>query len=539
MKGIKSFYTGSLLLAIIIFCSCLIGQKIQVEHLKKIYQQNEVVDTDFGNFLAAQHALYINDFKAAQELLSAVKDDIGVAKNERILASFFSGNMPKEVDSLKDSKDLSLRFIYDVSLVQKGDWKNLYKRHESDKSLLFAPLRIFSAVKQGKTKEAIKFVDSTDTSDSWKAFIKGQIAVINKDVNLAAKEFANVLPEFMSLSDYLYLMSFYRENEMFEDMEILKNDFTSKPGGMYVLDYPEIPEWKYFDGIKNNLAFSMIQSVSHTQVIIFTDISLMLLRFAESVAENPDMDSLNYYLGQYYFYNKGQYKKCFNNISKKSPLHLFGQMKIAGKNNDFKFIKKIAKQNPLFLPATNMALNYHIKNGEKNAALTIVNRALKQDNLNDKARAYFLKKRANIYLMFDNPKKAQKDLDRIFEIENPMATDNLLLQARIWNQSNKNLQEAYNYSMMVIHRNTSNVQAWDLLGCIVRKQEGIDEALSIMNRVSEIATNVSSLYEHLGDFYMEKGLKDKARESYEQAIDLSEDGLIVVPFVQKKLRKVK
>ena len=510
-----------------------------MEHFKNLRQQNEVFDTSFGNFLAAQHALYINDFKAAQDLLSGVKEDVDVARNERILAGFFSGYMPKEVDSLKDTKDLSLRFIYDVSLVQKGNWKDLYKRHESDKSLLFAPLRIFSAVKQGKTKEAIKFIDSTDTSDSWKAFIKGQIAVINKDVNTAAKEFAEVLPEFMSVHDYLYLMSFYRENEMFEDMEILQNDFTSRPGGMYVLDYPEIPEWKYFDGIKNNLAFSMIQSVAHTQVIIFTDISLMLLRFAQSVAENPDMDSLNYYLGQYYFYNKGQYDKCFNDISKKNPLYLFGQMKIAGKNNDFKFIKKIAKKNPLFLPATNMALNYHVKNGEKNAALTIINRALKQDNLNDKARAYFLKKRANVYLMFNKPKQAQKDLDKVVEIENAMATDNLLLQAKIWNQKDENLQEAYNYSMMVIHRNTSNVQAWDLLGCIVRKQEGIDEALSIMNRVSEIATNVSSLYEHLGDLYMEKGWKDKARESYEHAIDLSDDGLIVVPFVREKLRKVK
>ena len=212
---------------------------------------------------------------------------------------------------------------------------------------------------------------------------------------------------------------------------------------------------------------------------------------------------------------------------------------MAGKNNDFKTIKKLAKKHPLFLPLTNMALNHYIKNGEKNAALYIVDRALKQDNLNDKARAYFLKKRANIYLMFGNTKKAQKDLNKVLDLENPMAPENLLLQARIWNQNNDNLQEAYNYTMMVIHRNTSNVQAWSVLGSIVNKQEGIDEALSIMNRVSEISSNVSSLYENLGDLYLEKGLKDKARSAYEHAIDLSEDGLIVVPFVKKKLRKVK
>lgn len=508
-------------------------------HFKNLYPQNEVFDTDFGNFLAAQHALYVNDFQAAQKLLSGIQKDVRVARNERMLAGFFSGKLPDDVDSLKDSKDLSLRFIYDVSLVKKDDWKTLYKRHGSDKSLLFAPLRIFSAVKQGKTKEAIKFIDSTDTTDSWKAFLRGQIAVVNNDIELAAKEFADVSPDFMSVNDYLYLMSFYREHEMFEDMEILKNDFTAKPAGMYVLDYPYIPEWKNFQGVKNNIAFSMMQSVAHTQVIIFTDISLMLLRFAQNVAENVDNDSLNYYLGQYYLYNKGQYEEAFNNVSKESPLYLFGQMKIASRNNDFDFIKKSAKKNPLFLPATNMALSHHIKNGEKSAALNIVNRALKQKNLNDKARAYFLKKRANVYLMFDNPKKAQKDLDKVLETENPLATDNLLLQARIWNQKNENLQEAYNYSMMVIHRNTSNVYAWDLLGCIVNKQEGVDEALSIMNRVSEIATNVSSLYEHLGDFYLQKGLKDKARSAYMQAIDLAEDGLIVVPVVQKKLRKVK
>jgi predicted negative regulator of RcsB-dependent stress response len=44
---------------------------------------------------------------------------------------------------------------------------------------------------------------------------------------------------------------------------------------------------------------------------------------------------------------------------------------------------------------------------------------------------------------------------------------------------------------------------------------------------------------HLGDIYVSIGDYDKARESYIRAIDLSEDGLTVVPEIERKIRKLK
>ena len=117
--------------------------------------------------------------------------------------------------------------------------------------------------------------------------------------------------------------------------------------------------------------------------------------------------------------------------------------------------------------------------------------------------------------------------------------DVLLLQARIWAQQNRNLDKAYDYAMMLVKRNTSDVVAWDILGVIVDKREGVYAALELMERVGEISATTSSLYEHLGDFYVENGDIEKAKKSYQRAIDLSDDGLVVVPFIQKKIRKLK
>ena len=61
----------------------------------------------------------------------------------------------------------------------------------------------------------------------------------------------------------------------------------------------------------------------------------------------------------------------------------------------------------------------------------------------------------------------------------------------------------------------------------------------MLERVGEISVDTSSLYEHLGDMYSKKHDTFNARKSYMRALDLSDDGLVVVPFIEKKLRKLK
>jgi tetratricopeptide (TPR) repeat protein len=539
MKDMKSFYQGIILLAAFIGCSCIIGQKIYDFRIDNQNYSGNVVDTDYGSFLAAQHALYVNDFDAAEKMLESVDRDINSIKQTKDLTDFLNGKLPGNVDYLKDSKDLSSKLMYDAYLLGKDDWKKLYKRYEKNDSVFLAPLRIFSAVHEGKKQDAMKYVDSLKTNDSWKAFVRGQIAVLNNDIKTAAKEFADVHPEFMNINDYLYLMSFYQENEMFEDMDILREDFLAKPGGMYVMNFEEIPDWSNYTGYKNNLVFSIIQNVSHTQLMIFTDLSLLILKFASVVAPDANQDAINYYLGQYYFYNSGDYKQSFNAIDKQSPLYLFGQMKIAERTGDINALKRIVYKNPLFLPAIKTVIANDIQNGNKRSALRIINRALRQKNITDDGRVFFLKHRANVYLMFNQPKKAQKDLNRIQNIDDRLLSDILLLQARIWAAQNKHLDDAYDYAMTLVKRNTSDVEAWDIMGVIVEKREGIEAALEVLERVGEISMTTSSLYEHLGDIYKRKGDKESARRSYMRALDLSDDGLVVVPFVQKKLRRLR
>ena len=538
MKEMKKNYKG-IFFVLAIVCIALFGYKIYETNQHKSGQGDEVTDTDFGLFLATQHALYVNDFNNASIMINGVKSDKKIVKQTKNITDFFSGKMPQDAEKLKDSKDLIDGMIYDAFLIQKDDWRSIYNRLGKDESVLSAPLRIFSGVHQGKIKETMKFIDSLPTNDYWKSFIRGQVYVVQGKMNDAAKEFAKVHPEFMNINDYLYLMSFYKHNGFEGDVEILKNDFTANLGGMYMVDYPDIPDWENYSGYKNNLVFSIIQTVSHMQIMMYTDLSLMFLRFAQIISDAPNMDVIDYYLGQYYFINSGDYESCFNKINKSGPLYLFAQLKIAEKNQDKETIQKIATNNPLFIPAFLTAAHENIKNGNKNAALRLINRGLKQKDLPIAGRIYFLKQRAHVYLMFDKLKAAQKDVSEIKNIIGDITPEIMLLQARIWERQNKNLDVAYEYAMTLVKLNKSDVNAWDILGLIISKKENINNALEIMERVGDVAITTSSLYEHIGDLYVKQGDKEHALRAYERALDLSDDCFVVVPKLKKKIRKLK
>ena len=539
MKGIKSF--SQVLLGVLLVGGIfwILDNKVYNVYWQRNQHKAHVTDTDFGLFLAGQHALYVNDFENVSKMMGAIKTSNESVERMKNIADFFGGKMPQNAALLKDSKDMVETLIYDAFLINKDDWKSVYNRHSKDKTIFAAPLRIFSMVHQGKTKEAYKFIDSLKTSEYWKAFVRGQIAVLTNDIDGAAKEFAKVHPEFMNINDYFYLMSFYRENGMVEDMEILRDDFLAKPGGMYMLNYSNIPAWSNYAGYKNNLVFSIVQNVSHTQIMIYTDLSLMFLRFAQVVSDGVNQDVINYYLGQYYFNNAGNYKKCFDAIDKHSPLYLFGKLTMYEKNNDVRAIRKIVRENPLFVPAVQFIVKDCIRKGDKHGALRVLNRALKQKNLSDEGEIFFLKQRAYVYLMFGDLSRAEYDLQTIKDNEINLSSDVLFLQVQLWTAQGRNLDDAYGYTMSLIKKNTSDLFAWNLLARIVAQQESVSNALEIMESVTATGVNVSSVYEHLGDLYAKQGDKAKALRAYTQAIDLSDDGLVVVPIVKKKIRKLK
>ena len=218
---------------------------------------------------------------------------------------------------------------------------------------------------------------------------------------------------------------------------------------------------------------------------------------------------------------------------------MFSQLNIAERDKDFKTVKKIVRENPLFVPAIQLLVREYIKNGDEGVALSVLNRALKYKDLPDEGGAFLLKQRAYVYLVFDEAKKAQEDLYDAKIISENISADIMSLQARAWILQNRNLDDAYNYAMALIKNNTSDVYAWTLAAQVVAKRENVDNALEILESVSGSGGNMSVLYEVLGDLYSAQGDKERALRAYNQALDLSDDCMIVVPNVQKKIRKLK
>lgn len=538
MKKAESLFTGVALVAVI----AIMGGALWYHNQKDNAFENHIYpSTKYGAFLAAQHAVYVNDFENAAKFSAELKDiNYTTVQNTKFIAEFLSGKMPGDVEILKDEKATASRLIYDAHLLIQDNWKELYARHKKDESALAAPLKIWSSIATGHEKEALKFIDELPTNNSWKDFVRGQIYAEKGEAEKAAEYFAKVHVDFMNINDYLYIMSFYRNNDMTEAENALKESFTTRPGGMFMLEYDNIPDWSLYSGYKNALAFSLIQNVSHTQIMMYSDLAMLLLRFAQITGSsfNTENDAINYYLGQFFYNNAGDYEKHFNQLKPDSPFYLFSVLRIAEKTGDIDTLERAVKKNPLFVPAINKLIAYNIQNGNKRKALKIVNMALEHENLNEVGRAFFLKSRAQIYYVFDDLDKAQADLHEA-SIVLPLDSEILSLQAKIWAAQNREIENAYDYAMMLVKQNPTDIFAWDTLGYVVTVRESPEEALSLLSRVGEISTTCSSLFEQLGDLYVKTGEKKLARDAYLRAIELSDDGLTIVPELKKKLRKLK
>lgn len=533
------FISSALFAAIAVTGAHLLDPKNTISPANSITY--EFPETKYGAFLAAQHAVYVNDFDAAARFVNHLGYvDYPIVQNTKYLAEFLGGKMPDNAKLLKNEKSMPAQMIYDAYLVQNDSWKELHNRHKSDESAIIAPLRIWSAIANNWRTNTFKFIDDLPTNQSWKSFIRGQIYAELGDTKQAAEHFEKVSTDFMNLNDYLYLMSFFTHHDMIDKADKLHQDFTSKPGGMFLAGYDKIPDWSVYSGLKNALAFSLVQNVSHTQIMMYSDLSLLMLRFAESIA--PDFannnNTVDYYLGQFFYNNTGKYEPLFKKINPESPFFLFANLRLAQKSGDIKSLEKALKKYPLFVPAINQLIAHHIKNGNKRAALRVINQALDDENLNDAGRAFFTKSRAQVYFVFGDLDDAQKDIRNASDIL-MVDAEIVSLQAKIWAKQNREIEAAYEYAMTLVRQNPSDVLAWDTLGYVVATREGADAAIEILERVGEISDTCSSLFEQLGDLYAERGDVIKARKAYMRAIDLSDDGLTVVPVVERKIRKLK
>ncbi len=538
MKKIESLFISISLFAILIATAVATWQFTGKSTSDDVYH---FPNTQYGAFLAAQHAIYANDFENALSFTQDLQDiDITVVNNTKILSQFLGGKMPQDVQLLKNEKSIPAKFIYEAWLVKNDNWKEMHNRHKNDTSALIAPFRIWSAIANDWRTNTFKYIDKLPVNDSWREFVRGQIYAELGDIDKAAKHFDAVNPDFMNINDYLYIMSFYTHHNMSDRAEELKTKYTTRPAGMFLMNFDKIPDWSLFSGYKNALAFSLLQNVSHTQILMYSDMAMLMLRFAEAIA--PEMtkntDAINYYLGQFFYTNTGNYQHYFEKIEPNSPFYPFVALRNTEKTGNFTELEQSLRDFPLFVPSVNKLVGHYIKSGNKRAALRVVNRAINDKNINDAGRAFFAKTRAQIHYSFGDYDAAQSDIKLASDY---LAVDAEIvsLQAKIWAAQNREIENAYQYAMTLVAQDPSDIMAWDTLGTVVAVREGAYAALEVLERVGEISQSHSPLYLHLGDIYVSIGEYDKAREAYMRAIDLSDDGLTVVPEIERKIRKLK
>jgi len=507
--------------------------------INKSSTQDELPATKYGAFLAAQHAIYANDFDRAADFYASLKDvSYEVVQDTYSMIEFLGGKVPNNVESFADEQNIAARLIYDASLAKNNQWKDMYKRFHTNESAVYAPFRIWSGIGAGHKDDVLKYIESVESNPSWKAFVCGQIYAESGDIKKAAEEFARVRTDFMNINDYFYIMSFYRAHGLHENEEILRKSFSETPGGMFLVYHDDIPDWETnFSGIKNVLAFSLAQHVSHTQMMLFSDLSVLMLRFAQIIGPETQFfrDTINYYTGLFFINTRGNYGRFFDSIPKDSPFFLFAKMQTSNSVTD---MKKILNTRPLFIPALNKLVAEYIRAGDKNNALLVINRMLTNEKLSDSGRSYLMKRRAFVHMLFRNYEQAQEDIHEVSKLQ-IIDSEILMIQARIWVAQNREIENAYNYAMALVRRDPTDISAWDTVATVVLVREGNDAALDILERISATANTCSALFEHLGDAYVVAGKYELALESYNRAIELSEDGLVIVPNIKKKIRKIK
>lgn len=500
-----------------------------------------IEETSFGAFLAQQHAIYINDFNTAIKFSEKISDaDFDVVAQTKMLAEFLGGKLPENANTCKDEKDIAAQIIYDAKLAKDGNWDALYNKYKSNKSAVYAPFRIWSAIAKNRKTETLKYIDSVKSNSSWKSFVRGQIYAKYGENNRAADEFSNVKTDFMNIADYAYIMSFYMAHDMQDKADKLRQDFSSAPGGMFMADFDNIPDWSMFQGIQNSLAFNLVQNVSHTQIMLYSDISILMLRFAQIIGPGTQffMDAINYYIGQFLANTNGNYAVYFDKIDFDSPYYLFAKMKNSNSDNPVQEMQDILNRQPLFIPALNKLSAHYTGQGDKRKALRVINKALKNERLTEAGRAYLLKRRALVYLLFDDVMSAQSDIHAASKTLNNDG-EILAIQARIWATQNRELENAYEYAMTLVKRDPTDVLAWDTVAVVVAVREGNDAALDILEKIGSSARTCSALFEHLGDAYVKANERARAIEAYNRAISLADDGFSIIPKIKKKIREIK
>jgi tetratricopeptide (TPR) repeat protein len=507
-------------------------------------------ETRFGDWLAAQHAVFADDFEKAIEFL----DGLDGVKSESVAAMrsmvvFLDTADVKNARDLKKLNVSAFRVINAAAMAKDGKWAELYGGFKNERSHTLAPFRIWSAVGSGRLGSAVAFIDGMErANNSWKNFAKGCVYAAAKSPRMAKKFFDRVPMSFMNIGDYHLVMSFYKKHGFDDAAAELRKKWIGSPGGMFMADLDLGEDWGMYDSFRKMLAAGLVQNVSHGGEQGFSDSGLLVLRIAAMVG--GESDSVNYYTGGYFYSaGSGNYKRYWDRLKDSRIYGPFVEMKIAEKDarsegasdevvrKAARGMEKILQRHPLFIPAMQKLWAMSMQAGRDGSMLRFLDRALGQDDVPDAGRAYLLKLRAHTFYLFGGYDDAEDDLAEASKLA-PMDAGIMGLSARVWAARKKNLDEAYRYAISLVKAFPGNVENWDILAMVVFAKEGAAPAREILERIGRVAEECSELFVHIGDFRARDGEKMGAARAYEKAISLSGDGLVIKGEVERKLRKV-
>lgn len=499
-------------------------------------------DSKFGNWLAAQHAIYVDDFEKAVGFMAPLENvKYSAVDSARNLVVFLESGKAPNIAGLKKGNAIVYKIVNATELAKQNKWKQIQKDFKNEKSLNLAPFRIWAAAASGKPSSAVRIIDEYKIgSNGWRDFTKGAVYAATKNPKTAKKYFEKVSPSFLNLGDYHLVMSFYKKFGFDDAARNLRKQWVSSPGGMYMAGLDLGENWGDYDSLQKMLAAGLVQAVSHDGANGYSDIGLLSLRAA--FALNGPKDSINYYTGGY-FYNAGSdnCKKYWDKLDNNPIYEPFIRMKNVEKADNLRQsireLDRILKRNPLFMPAIMKSWRQNMQNGRDYDAMRTINRALRHRDLPEDGRAYLLRLRAHVFLLTEEFDNAESDLEIAAKIV-PMDAGIMGLQARVWAAQNKNLDEAYRYAISLVKAFPSSVEYWDVLAMVIWAKEGWQAALEILERVGRVAETTSSLFMHLGDLRLRAGFNIGAAQAYRKAIALSDDGLVIREEVEHKLEKM-
>ena len=98
MKDIKSFYIKTVFVLLAVLSILIISRGIDAYRENDSRADQVVFDSDFGSFLAAQHAIYVNDFDTASKMLNSLDSSVmkfDSVKQSKNMIDFLNGKMPR------------------------------------------------------------------------------------------------------------------------------------------------------------------------------------------------------------------------------------------------------------------------------------------------------------------------------------------------------------------------------------------------------------------------------------------------------------